>query len=96
MTRCAFLIMHPDFKADRDRASIHGADASSIIGVSSLEEACTVAAGLEQEGIGCRELCGAFTQAGAGAVIEATGGRIPVGFVTHLAQQDELFAKAFG
>ena len=48
MTRCAFLIMHPDFKADRDRASI------------------------------------------------PTGGRIPVGFVTHLAQQDELFAKAFG
>ena len=30
--------MHPDFRADRDRASIHGADAS-IIGVSSLEEA---------------------------------------------------------
>ena len=80
-------------RADRDRASIHGADAS-IIGVSSLEEACTVAAGLEKEGIGCIELCGAFTQ--AGAVIEATGGRIPVGFVTHLAQQDELFAKAFG
>ena len=52
MTRCAFLIMHPDFKADRDRASIHGADAS-IIGVSSLEEACTVAAGLEKEGVGC-------------------------------------------
>ena len=95
MTRCAFLIMHPDFRADRDRASIHGADAS-IIGVSSLEEACTVAAGLEKEGIGCIELCGAFTQAGAGAVIEATGGRIPVGLVTHLAQQDELFAKAFG
>lgn len=47
MTRCAFLIMHPDFRADRDRASIHGADAS-IIGVSSLEEACTVAAGLEK------------------------------------------------
>ena len=88
MTRCAFLIMHPDFRADRDRAS--------IIGVSSLEEACTVAAGLEKEGIGCIELCGAFTQAGAVAVIEATGGRIPVGFVTHLAQQDELFAKAFG
>ena len=94
MTRCAFLIMHPDFKADRDRASIHGADAS-IIGVSSLEEACTVAAGLEKEGIGCIELCGAFGEDGARRVMDAVGMRIPVGYIVHLPEMDEAYARAF-
>ena len=29
-------------------------------------------------------------------VVEATGNKIPVGFVTHLPEQDGIFAKAFG
>lgn len=95
MTRCAFLIMHPDFSSRIDRASIHSGDAT-IIGVSSIDDACRVAVELKEEGIGCIELCGAFTEEGARKVIEATGGTVPVGFVTHLPDQDELFGKTFG
>ena len=29
-------------------------------------------------------------------VIEATGGKVPVGYVTHLPQQDALYAAVFG
>ena len=50
---------------------------------------------LEEEGIDCIELCGAFREEGARAVIEATGNRIPVGYVTHLPEQDDVYRKAF-
>ena len=33
---------------------------------------------------------------GARAVIDATGGAIPVGYVTHLPEQDSLYAEVFG
>ena len=44
----------------------------------------------------CIELCGAFGEEGARRVIEATGGKVPVGYVTHLPQQDALYAAVFG
>ena len=55
----------------------------------------TAAKRLCASGVGCIELCGAFGPAGARAVIEATGNRIPVGYVTHLPEQDDLYARAF-
>ena len=33
---------------------------------------------------------------GPKAVIEATGGQVPVGYVTHLPQQDALYRQVFG
>ena len=42
------------------------------------------------------ELCGAFGPEGARAVIDATGGAIPVGYVTHLPEQDSLYTEVFG
>ena len=66
-----------------------------IAGVSNLGEACAAAKRLCASGVGCIELCGAFGPAGARAVIEATGNRIPVGYVTHLPEQDDLYARAF-
>ena len=50
-----------------------------IIGVSDLEDAARTA----------------FREEGARAVIEATGNRIPVGYVTHLPEQDDVYRKAF-
>ena len=91
--RYAFLIMG-ELDARRDRACLPG-DTIEMIGVADLGQACEVAQSLERAGIDCIELCGAFGEAGARAVIEATGGRIPVGFVIHLPEQDDLFAKVF-
>lgn len=92
--KSAFLIMLPSHM-DCDRAKINGGSAQ-IIGVTSLEEAAAAAKSLQAEGVGCIELCGAFGEAGAKAIIEATGGNLPVGFVTHLPEQDGVYAAAFG
>lgn len=90
----AFIIMG-DFDAEIDQASIHDGEAQ-IAGVSNLQEACTVAARFCEEGVGCIELCGAFGPDGAKAVIAAVDNRIPVGYVTHLPEQDEIYRKVFG
>lgn len=89
----AFLIMG-DFDSEKDQASIHGGNAR-MIGVSNIQDACENARRLQQEGFGCIELCGAFGPEGARQVIEATENRIPVGYVTHLPEQDEIYRAAF-
>lgn len=93
--RFAFLIMGADFRSETDRAFIHGGTAQ-IIGVSSVDEACEEAKRLMEEGVSCIELCGAFGPEGARKVIEATENKLPVGYVTHLLEQNEVFRKVFG
>lgn len=90
----AFLVMG-NFYSQKDRATFPDGE-TSMIGVSSLEEAKSVAKKLADEGVACIELCGAFEETGARAIIEATGGKLPVGFVTHLPEQDSLFQAVFG
>lgn len=94
MIKFAFLIMG-DFEPSKDRAAICGG-AAQIIGVPSVDSACRAAAALAQDGVGCIELCGAFKADDARRVIEATGNSIPVGYVTHLPEQDGIFARVFG
>lgn len=60
------------------------------------EKAARQAERLCREGVDCIELCGAFGEAGARAVIAATHNQVPVGFVTHLPEQEELFRTTFG
>lgn len=48
-----------------------------------IEGACIVAKKLMEEGIDCMELCGAFGESGAKAIIEATGNTLPIGYVTQ-------------
>ena len=86
----AFLILGA-FDEARDRAQIAGG-AAQIVGVPDVEAAQR----LMDEWIGCIELCGAFGEAGARRVMQATGGRIPVGYVTHAAEMDSVFEAAFG
>lgn len=89
----AFIIMG-NFDSQKDRAAIHNGTAQ-IIGVSNLDEACITAKELYEKGVGCIELCGAFGENGAKEVIKATGNKIPVGYITHLREQDNLFDAAF-
>ena len=89
----AFLILG-EFDSAADRAEIHHGEAR-IIGVSSLEEAAQTARALQQEGVGCIELCGAFGPEGARRIAKATGGRIPVGYITHLPEMDAVYRAAF-
>lgn len=91
----AFLIMGEAFSACTDTAEIHNGTAR-MIGVANIEQACAQAKLLLDEGVDCIELCGAFEAAGAKRIIDATGNRIPVGYVTHLPEQDALFTALFG
>lgn len=89
----AFIIMG-DFNAQKDKAIIH-AGAAQIRGVSDLDEACSAAKELCAEGISCIELCGTFGESGARKVIEATQNKIPVGYITHLPEQEGIYKKTF-
>ena len=90
---CDFL--GPRFEPERDRAAILDGTAQ-IVGVPTVEQAARQAERLYREGVDCIELCGAFGEAGARAVIAATHNQVPVGFVTHLPEQEELFRTTFG
>lgn len=88
-----YLIMGP-FDSKVDRKAIGKNDNAEIIGIKNLEEAKGVAKSL----IGIAdviELCGAFGESGAREIIDATFGKIPVGFVTHLDCQNDLFDEIF-
>ncbi|MCI9569596.1 MAG: hypothetical protein HFG14_06825 [Lachnospiraceae bacterium] len=89
----AFLIMG-NFDSKTDRAVIHDGKAR-IIGVANIEDAAQTAAELYENGIDCIELCGAFGEEGARKIIAATNNEIPVGYVTHLPEQDDIYKKAF-
>ncbi|MEY8525238.1 DUF6506 family protein [Lachnospiraceae bacterium 38-10] len=48
-----------------------------------IEEACIIAKKWMEEGIDCMELCGAFGESGAKAIIKATGNTLPIGYVAQ-------------
>ena len=89
----AFLIMG-SFSVKADRASIHDGTAQ-IIGVASMQEASAVAKQLCKDGVDCIELCGAFGPDGARKIIDVTKNKIPIGYMTHLPEQDEVYKEAF-
>lgn len=89
----AFIIMG-DFDSVKDRAEIHGG-AAQIVGVADIETAAKAARELQAQGVNCIELCGAFGKEGAKAIIEATGNKIPVGYITHLPEQDNVYSRFF-
>lgn len=90
----AYLLMG-DFDSRRDRASFPHADVT-MIGVRDLADACRTAKELQQDGVTCIELCGAFGADGAQQVIAATGRQVAVAYAVHLPAQDELFRQIFG
>ncbi len=93
MKKFAYLIMgeYPSVKE-----GIIGEGKARIVGVPTLEDACETAKKLvEEEGITCIELCGAFGPYGCMKVIEAVENKATVGYVTHLSMQKELQQAVF-
>ena len=84
----AFLIMG-EFDSSKDYASIHENEAQ-MIGVASIEEARNVARKLQEEGVDCIELCGAFGENGAREIIEATGNNCQLG-MQHIFRSRMLY-----
>lgn len=69
---------------------------SMVVTVRDFNEAVEVARNLEKDGVGAIELCGAFGEEQCRRIIECTGGRVAVGYVTHFPDQDTLFDSFFG
>ena len=90
----AFLILG-DFSPEQDRTASIGGGSARMIGVPDLPAACAAARALAEEGIGCIELCGAFGPQGARCVSQAVQNSIPVGYVTHLPEQDAVYRATF-
>ena len=91
--KIGFLAMG-NYEMERDQATIRGGE-TRLVGVADLDQACQVAREMQEEGVGCIELCGAFGPEGARRLIEATEGKLPIGYVVHFPEQDDLFAAAF-
>lgn len=89
------FLIQGDFQYPADQCQIHQGTAR-MAGVADLEQAKQAALDFCRDGVECIELCGAFGPEGAQAILQVTGGKIPVGYVTHLPEQDQLYRQVFG
>jgi len=64
-----------------------------VRGVSSVDEGCKVAKQLVDEGCKLIELCGGFGPEGTRKVIEAIGGKVPVGYIDWFPEELEKRAQ---
>ena len=92
----AFVLMGREYQPEIHRARFESArQITYICTVRDLNGAVHEIEALWRQGIGAIELCGAFGPDGARRIIEATGNRIPVGYVTHLPEQEAVYRAAF-
>ena len=78
----AFIIMAPDYSATKQHSVLENEHfRSEVIGVSSTDEAVTVARELISKGVQLIELCGGFGEEKATEVISRLDTQVPIGFV---------------
>lgn len=80
----AFIFEAPQMDPAVDRMVVErGGVRTTIVGVPEQAAVVDVAVALVEDGAQFIELCGGFEPIWAGRVIEATGGRVPVGSVGY-------------
>jgi hypothetical protein len=93
----AFLVMGKGYDPEIHRAYFENAYTKTlVVGVENIEAAQQTAKALAKTGIELIELCGAFGEDGARAVIDALDGAAPVGYVTHFDSQQPMLDALFG
>lgn len=86
----AMVIMNESYDPKRDSARLDTEKAEThILTVRNPKEAVDLAKKLYEEGFGAIEVCGAFGEALAREMYEATGCNVPVGYVTTPEDQFE-------
>ena len=92
----AFFLMGKEFDPKMDQAVFETESCISYLyTVRDLEHAKKLAVECRDSGVGVIELCGAFGKDGADQLIEATEGKVGVGYVVHNAEQESLFQAFF-
>jgi hypothetical protein len=77
-----FIIKGPDYDWDKDNVCVNSKSFSStIIAVSSLEEACKAADNLVKLGVDVIELCGWFGKEWYKKISSHVHNKVPVGYV---------------
>jgi len=80
--RAAFIFLAPEAEPEKHRAIISTPVVElHVVGVKNYDEAYKIAKELVNEGIAAIELCGGFGHKGVAKVVEAVGGKVPVGVV---------------
>lgn len=94
--RYAFIFKGPGCEPATHRALVASPlFSTTIIGVSTLEEACAVAAALVDDGVQLIDLCGAFSTKDLQTIRDRTGDRIPIGAVRYTPAQQRRIAEKF-
>lgn len=97
MKKFAFILLGAHYNPQEHQARFETANQLTyILTVRNFEEARAAVKRLDAEGVGAVELCGAFGEERAREMIEMTGNRVAIGYVTHLESQDGLFEAFFG
>ena len=95
--RAGYMVITSKFDPEKDHAYIDHPEKGEthLFAVKSKEQSIEVAKQMLQNGFYSLELCGGFREQGAQAIIDATDGKLAVGYAVHLPCQDELFASLF-
>lgn len=99
LTKFGFIVTGKGLDATRNRMQMRSEHFEMIaIGVTKPEEGIAAARALVAEGVQLLELCGGFGPIWTAKILEAIGGRIPVGSVAYgpesIDQMHALFAPA--
>ena len=93
----AFVLLGSGYNPEVHQATFEtDAMITHIRTATTFEQAKELIAQLCQNGVGAVEVCGAFGEEKARELIALTQGQVPIGFVTHLPEQDPLFSRFFG
>ena len=95
--KLAFLFMGPEYEPEKFTAKFEMPSKDTyIFSVRNFEEAVVLAKRLVEDGFGALEVCGAFGPELTKKLIEATGRKLAIGYVTHFPEDDDLFDSFFG
>jgi hypothetical protein len=96
LTQFAMIIKGPGYDPAVHHASLASPNFSTtVVCVSSFEQAISVANELTKNGIQLIELCGGFTPEQASAIHHSIKTRVPVGVVRYSFEEQQHLAQLF-
>ncbi|MBI4911719.1 MAG: hypothetical protein HY823_03185 [Acidobacteria bacterium] len=97
LTQFAMIVIGPGYDPVLHRAFIPSpAFSTTVVCVSSLEQAVQVAQALVRQGIQLIELCGGFLPEQAAFLHESVDRQIPVGVVRYSPEEQQQLSRLFG
>lgn len=96
LCKFGFIVTGAELDAAQHRTTLRSASFEMIaVGVPCAADGVEVARALVAEGVELLELCGGFGPVWTGKIIEAVGGRIPVGAVGYGPESIDALQRLF-